>query len=102
MEPAPPVWLQERIDAIVREPSPRREAAFAELARLHPEFAADLRAVAEAFGCVYPERAAPTEIGPYRVLERLGAGGMGEVWLAEQSEPIRRRVAIKVIKLGMD
>ncbi len=43
-----------------------------------------------------------TTVGPYRLLQRLGEGGMGEVWLAEQREPIRRRVAIKVIKHGMD
>jgi serine/threonine protein kinase/tetratricopeptide (TPR) repeat protein len=41
-------------------------------------------------------------IGPYRILQRIGAGGMGEVYVAEQSKPIRRRVAIKVIKRGMD
>src|SRR5580698_10637031 len=41
-------------------------------------------------------------IGPYQLLERIGEGGMGEVWLAEQREPVRRRVAIKLIKLGMD
>ncbi len=41
-------------------------------------------------------------VGPYRVLELLGRGGMGVVFLAEQSEPIRRRVALKIIKLGMD
>jgi serine/threonine protein kinase/tetratricopeptide (TPR) repeat protein len=44
----------------------------------------------------------PTEIGPYRILERIGEGGMGVVYLAEQTEPVRRRVALKVIKLGMD
>ena len=44
----------------------------------------------------------PTEIGPYKVLERIGEGGMGAVYLAEQTEPVRRRVALKVIKLGMD
>jgi non-specific serine/threonine protein kinase/serine/threonine-protein kinase len=41
-------------------------------------------------------------IGPYRLLQRLGEGGMGEVWLAEQTQPLRRQVALKVIKAGMD
>jgi serine/threonine protein kinase len=40
-------------------------------------------------------------IGPYRLMRRLGVGGMGQVWLAEQSEPVRRRVALKLIKAGM-
>ena len=41
-------------------------------------------------------------IGPYRLLAKLGEGGMGVVYIAEQSEPVRRRVALKVIKQGMD
>ncbi|MCL4691079.1 MAG: serine/threonine protein kinase, partial [Candidatus Hydrogenedentes bacterium] len=41
-------------------------------------------------------------IGPYRLLYELGSGGMGTVYLAEQHEPVRRRVAIKVIRSGMD
>jgi len=41
-------------------------------------------------------------IGPYRLLQKLGEGGMGEVWLAEQSKPVRRLVALKLIKAGMD
>ena len=41
-------------------------------------------------------------IGRYKLLERLPEGGMGTVWVAEQSEPVRRKVALKVIKLGMD
>ena len=41
-------------------------------------------------------------IDPYRLLEKIGEGGMGEVWVAEQTEPVRRRVALKVIKRGMD
>ena len=41
-------------------------------------------------------------IGPYRLLQIVGEGGMGEVWLAEQTHPVRRQVALKVIKAGMD
>jgi eukaryotic-like serine/threonine-protein kinase len=43
-----------------------------------------------------------TTIGPYKLLELIGEGGMGAVWLAEQAQPIRRRVALKLIKPGMD
>jgi serine/threonine protein kinase/tetratricopeptide (TPR) repeat protein len=43
-----------------------------------------------------------TVIGPYRLTQMLGVGGMGEVWRAEQSEPIHRTVALKLIKAGMD
>src|SRR5258707_11541381 len=42
------------------------------------------------------------KIGRYKLLERLGEGGCGVVYLAEQEEPARRRVALKIIKLGMD
>jgi serine/threonine protein kinase len=41
-------------------------------------------------------------VGPYRLLQKLGEGGMGAVWMAEQHEPVQRRVAVKVIKAGMD
>jgi serine/threonine protein kinase/predicted RNA polymerase sigma factor len=43
-----------------------------------------------------------TVIGPYKLLEQLGEGGMGMVFVAEQTQPVRRRVALKVIKPGMD
>ncbi|MHC5115256.1 MAG: tetratricopeptide repeat protein [Planctomycetota bacterium] len=46
--------------------------------------------------------ATPERIGPYRILDQIGAGGMGVVYQAEQTEPVRRRVALKIIKLGMD
>ncbi|HRK32057.1 MAG TPA: serine/threonine-protein kinase [Tepidisphaeraceae bacterium] len=44
----------------------------------------------------------PTQIGPYHIIGVIGEGGMGTVYKAEQREPIRRTVAVKVIKLGMD
>jgi eukaryotic-like serine/threonine-protein kinase len=46
--------------------------------------------------------AAAGQIGLYRLLQLLGEGGMGEVWLAEQKKPIHRTVALKLIKAGMD
>jgi serine/threonine protein kinase/WD40 repeat protein/tetratricopeptide (TPR) repeat protein len=55
----------------------------AEMERLKPEIAGD-------------------RIGPYKLLQQIGAGGFGAVWMAEQEQPVRRRVALKIIKLGMD
>jgi len=46
--------------------------------------------------------AAGTTIGRYLLSEKIGEGGMGEVWLAEQQEPVRRRVALKLIRAGMN
>src|SRR5687767_14989698 len=43
-----------------------------------------------------------TQIGPYKLLQQIGEGGMGVVYMAEQTEPVRRKVALKVIKPGMD
>ena len=43
-----------------------------------------------------------SRIGRYKILERIGEGGFGVVYMAEQEEPVRRRVALKIIKLGMD
>jgi serine/threonine protein kinase len=49
-----------------------------------------------------PPHKDPDQIGPFRILERIGEGGMGVVYKAEQRTPVRRIVALKVIKLGMD
>jgi serine/threonine protein kinase len=48
------------------------------------------------------EASAGAVIGFYHLLEPIGQGGMGEVWLAQQKQPVRRRVALKLIKAGMD
>src|SRR5262249_34071836 len=53
----------------------------------------DVPAIREAPGAI---------IGPYELLQQLGEGGMGVVFMAEQQEPIRRYVALKIIKPGMD
>lgn len=44
----------------------------------------------------------PKQIGPYRIREQIGEGGMGVVYLAQQTDPVRRKVALKIIKPGMD
>ncbi|MBD3162020.1 MAG: tetratricopeptide repeat protein [Candidatus Eisenbacteria bacterium] len=49
-----------------------------------------------------PAHRTPERIGPYRILERIGEGGFGVVYLAEQTEPIQRRVALKVLKAAWD
>ena len=43
-----------------------------------------------------------TQIGPYKLIEQIGEGGMGTVYMAVQKEPVRRSVALKLIKPGMD
>ena len=49
-----------------------------------------------------PDESAGDHIGPYKLLQLIGEGGFGSVWMAEQDSPIRRRVALKIIKQGMD
>src|SRR5262249_29699061 len=43
-----------------------------------------------------------TRIGPYKLLQQIGQGGMGIVYMAEQEQPVHRKVALKIIKPGMD
>jgi serine/threonine protein kinase/Tfp pilus assembly protein PilF len=52
--------------------------------------------------CDEPAEAAGTVIGPYQLVEQIGEGGFGVVFLAEQTQPVRRKVALKILKPGMD
>src|SRR5262245_5744589 len=49
-----------------------------------------------------PNERVGAQIGPYKLLQQIGEGGFGVVYMAEQLEPVRRKVALKVVKPGMD
>ena len=57
--------------------------------------------VEEQMARLKPEEGGET-IGPYKLREQIGEGGFGTVWMADQEEPVQRRVALKIIKVGMD
>jgi serine/threonine protein kinase len=75
---------------------------------LHAEAETDVaRGVTTEIGTTPPGPASSTEgpgtrVGPYKLLRIIGSGGMGMVWVAEQGHPLRREVALKIIKPGMD
>ena len=56
----------------------------------------------EAETTAHSQECAGAQIGPYKLLQQIGEGGMGTVYMAEQTEPVKRKVALKVIKAGMD
>src|SRR5580700_8483392 len=87
--------LRARVEALLRLHDQSRELP--EVGTLN--FARERQATA-----IGPTEASAGKIvgGRYRLLEEIGEGGMGTVWVAEQIQPVRRRVAIKLIKLGMD
>jgi eukaryotic-like serine/threonine-protein kinase len=76
----------------------------AHLLQVHREAGSFLEQPAEALAATsaFQGEAAGTVIGPYKLVERIGEGGMGAVWMAQQTEPVKRLVALKLIKAGMD
>ncbi len=81
---------------------PAMEVAAKVLARDQQDDSSGLPPATSGGTAADPASAEKISFGPYRLIQRLGEGGMGEVWLAEQSKPVRRRVALKLIKVGMD
>lgn len=106
--PKLPPALQARVRAILEGPQERRHEALEALCKEHPDceaaiLAAEPTLAASATGQALEEEVShPGRVGPYKILDVLGEGGMGTVYLAEQKDPVRRLVALKVIKLGMD
>ncbi|HET7536535.1 MAG TPA: serine/threonine-protein kinase [Candidatus Didemnitutus sp.] len=86
--------LRERVEGLLRAHDSAGE--FMEVA---PVAAAEPASPA---GTPLPAEMPGLRIGRYKLLQKIGEGGCGVVWMAEQQEPVRRRVAIKIIKLGMD
>src|SRR5690348_8269678 len=94
--------LRHRVETLVRDYE--RLGDFLE--RLAPGRSASPRDLAQD-PFLTPAFEAPVEgpgtiIGSYKLLEQIGEGGMGVVYMAEQTKPIRRKVALKIIKAGMD
>jgi non-specific serine/threonine protein kinase/serine/threonine-protein kinase len=90
--------LKDRILAMIAAAEDER---FLADANAHAESAGDPRATS-ATVLIAPREEAGQPIGRYKLLQPIGEGGFGTVWMAEQREPVKRRVALKIIKLGMD
>jgi non-specific serine/threonine protein kinase/serine/threonine-protein kinase len=85
--------LRARVEALVRRHISDDELALDRMPAVDPSATEDLTQPVEEPGAC---------IGPYKLREQIGEGGMGVVYVAEQTEPVRRRVALKIIKPGMD
>ena len=107
-------------EAVEKNTQQERETYLDEVCRDNPSLRAEIDALLEAHygqddllsGPILASAATPpdsalaetpgTTIGRYKLLEKIGEGGMAVVYMAQQEQPIRRKVALKIIKLGMD
>ena len=78
------------------------EGLLAEQEQLGSFLAQPLASPAIAVGHAMLSEGVGTKIGPYKLLQKIGEGGMGVVYMAEQESPVRRKVALKIIKPGLD
>ena len=90
--------LRQRVEALLQAGVESKRDQFLE----QPVAVVPAGAIAEATTKVPEAEKIGDRIGRYRLLQKIGEGGCGVVYMAEQEQPLRRRVALKVIKLGMD
>ncbi|MCA8948452.1 MAG: protein kinase [Planctomycetes bacterium] len=98
-----PPELDQELEHLHATPAAERTERIRSLCERFPDHAIEIEVLGRLHADEDAEAVAhPQEIGPYRIVEPIGEGGMGVVYLARQETPIRRRVALKLIKLGMD
>jgi serine/threonine protein kinase len=91
--------IRRAFDALLLEQG--RQEDLAQAAQAEAEAASGGAEGADAGAAAGLADSAPTQIGPYKILEKLGEGGFGVVYVAEQSRPVRRRVALKIVRKGV-
>jgi eukaryotic-like serine/threonine-protein kinase len=90
------------LDGACRDNAALRDEAEKLLANHREDSFLESSALSVPVGMSAPSEQPGEKIGHYKLLQRIGEGGFGTVWMAEQEQPVRRRVALKIIKIGMD